>query len=884
MSNLNGTPSCPKCGGPMRLRSSKRGPFYGCLKYPACLGTVDAAGATYAGNPNPTPTPHSGAIRMRAKFGGTCRKCGAGFNTGDFILYENRAVVGCQACSPGEALALARPANGPAPIISNAKAWDGLIENEPEVALLTSVRQIVLPPSIEECCAIPLSSASPDENQQRVIDWRTGEALVAAAAGSGKSFTMLERMAGLVREGCPPERLVTLVYNKKAADDLKARTKDRLGMFLGERVHVATFHGWAYSMINEWWPNQFGRGRIVGVDGGPSSITLGLAAMRAAQIEDEMDVKDLVKLSELTREALIDVDAPEAIEKVQLLPTKPEADTARIIVQFCRAYQAEKAKQNAIDFADMLYVVNRVIDHGGARARMLAQRYTHVQVDEAQDINPARLRIATHLASGARSLVWCGDFRQTIYSFTGSRPDLLKSRLEAGATLLALPVNRRSTQHIVEAGNKVARDADWNVGGDCSPAEKNVSDAAEPVRIWWTETASDEADAVAAEVAARVEAGVPLATPGGVMNYACLARTNGQAADLELAFTMRKLPCRVIGSTGGVWASNTGRDFLAYLRAGELGSAGKDLARIANKPARYLKRHIAEQAGEAFDTLEALRGHHSNRGAVRLANDIEELRSLSWADRCKRALKFLISDLKERADDANDVTNPDEDKADSYFALSTIAEQMGSVAAIDAQIELMKKVSAKDPAVEICTMHKSKGAEWHTVFVCGAAKGLIPHQKSTDHEEERRLFYVALTRAQKVCIVSVGGATPSPFLRYISEDELPEVTAYANAKPVPPKVRRNGQEVRRVTLIDARDEHNVRVSSLEVDGQKERAAALLAGMAGLSIDDAAALNETFGPGWEDDLPTDQRDELLKTASRADVARFVEEFRASRGKE
>lgn len=1074
----------------MKLRTSARGPFWGCSKYPNCRGTVDASGANAAA----PPSFNNGPRRMSSRYAGRCSNCHSDYAVGDAILYENKQVVGCIACKPGEAR------YAPTKVAPGARvatfgdtaprtAWDGLIEDSPTDAVL--VPSLVLPPTVEQCAAIPLAHVAPDEHQMKVINWRMGEALVAAGAGSGKSFAMLERLAALVREGCPPERTVTLVYNRKAADELRHRAKVRMGFTLGDRLAIFTFHGWAYTLINEWWPGRFGRGRIIGVDDGPSGLTLAKYAMKEIGLSESMDVKDLVKLSELAREALINFDASDAVEKVCELPTEPTEETAQAIVRFSRAYQTEKAKVNAIDFADMLYMVNRVIDHEGSRARSLSSRYTHVQVDECfpgdtpillsdgttksikdivegteslptvlsydiatkrqivkrvvgvkktllqkrtvrivarrvaygadgqrlapltekvrfgyrylvctedhrlfkfdgtevrasnvrpgdrlhlessapqvqsfnhrvkhsmkgrkalrdgiesrdmrhtnnkgtplvrggngkgltvpqrallealgpdwqaefvvstnggrrlgglpthykidvahsgcrvaievdgeshrslvrkeaddrkdafliangwqvfrftnlhvvrnaaliasqmptacpveaevidveewpindyyvydlsvedthtyyangllvhncQDANAARLRVAVHLAKGARSLVMVGDFRQTIYGFSGARPDLLRSRLDTGATLLSLPINRRSTSQIVEAGNKIAEGRDWNIGGACSP--KAETPDAEPVRIWWTKNSGDEADQVVKEVTARIEAEVvlrrdvcctsctnalqsmyaqevsqqqanaaeshidvevvsltdvrrhedhstqPRCTRCGSeattevrltkrLNYgafACLVRTNAQAGDLEIAFTLRKVPCRIIGSKGGIWANGVGKDFLAYLRVanGEPinpdGKPDMDFAKVANKPSRFIKRAVVEDAITSGNIVEHLRSQHSGRVEPlrRLATDIEMLREGSWSEQCRDIKNYLLRDLKERSGQENESITPDEDRAEAIRALHDLAIEMGSVAAIDAQIQLMKKVSDKDPAVEICTAHR----------------------------------------------------------------------------------------------------------------------------------------------------------------------------------
>lgn len=253
-----------------------------------------------------------------------------------------------------------------------------------------------------------------------------------------------------------------------------------------------------------------------------------------------------------------------------------------------------------------------------------------------------------------------------------------------------------------------------------------------------------------------------MATEHGKANYAALVRTNAQAADLECSFHARGLPCRILGSEGGVWCTTPGRELLAYLRGAE-GHPHKDLVKVGNKPKRYLKRVIMESAiRQKAGFLDALSADRS-KGARQFADDLRWLGQMEWADRVKAARNFLLKDLQERGGGGS--TDPDDDKVATYCHLAEAATVLGSLEAIDAQIERMKKVKKQDPAVEISTMHRSKGAEWHTVFVCGAAVGLIPHQKARDIEEEKRLFYVAVTRGQAVVVVSVGGAEPSPFVR-----------------------------------------------------------------------------------------------------------------------
>lgn len=813
-------PSCPRCQSATRLRTGSRGPFFGCSKYPNCKGVVDAADAILSnagsGALNPSSSHNRGnnpGRLLNARFAGKCA-CGAAVAQGDSILYADKRVIGCSACNLGGSNSSSSPTVKPAASAPAVFTLDDTPEEAEQrsalaqalaaaaatpVADLGGERGVILPmngsgdssvltPSVLTVSDERRSQIAPcaftlDPHQLAVVGWRTGEALAAAGAGSGKSTVLIERIAELVRSGELPENILTLVYNRSAADGLKSRLQVRLGSDLGSRCSAFTFHGWAYAILRAWNPGdvRFRTERIVGLDDGPSKPRLAGKAMKAAGLSG--DWKTLCTASEQIREALIDLDSPKALELIaETRVAGGDEFVADTLHKFARAFQAIKADEKAIDFADMLYMVAREIADRTPRAMELAARYCHVQIDEAQDINPARLAIAAHLGSGAKSLVMVGDLRQSIYGFTGARPDLFKGRLDAGATLLTLPVNRRSTAAIVTCGNAIADGRDWNLGGACEPAPGR--EAGEPVSIWRTESPADEAAAVADEVLARVARGLPLAI-NGKSSYACLVRTNAQATSLEAAFLSRSVSVRVLGTQGGVWMTGPGREVLAYLRGAE-GIAHDDLARIANKGGRRIKRddierlvrQAKEKKGNVVSFLMAaqssFRPGTPDRQMTALARELSMLSRLNWTERTDAIRDMLVQDLAERAAEVSErvgkTESPDEDKEAAYKALCAAARTAGSVKAIEEQIAVMQRTGKDEPAVEISTIHKAKGQEWAVVFTCGCADGLLPHEKCEDEEEERRLFYVAVTRAKDVAILSVGSSdsdgnlNPSPFL------------------------------------------------------------------------------------------------------------------------
>lgn len=685
---------------------------------------------------------------MQSKFPGKCG-CGAAFNRGDEIRWEKGVgVIGCPSCGGAR-----RAAPSAAPVVDR----QSYVAKRKGSALVTAADVTGPQPLL----ILPPSTVTLDTFQQAVVDWKAGCALVAAGAGSGKTTTLIERIAALIGQGALPESILLLVYNRKAADDMKKKLSDRLGSGVAERVGAFTFHGWGQRLLRKW--GHPSADVVLGADDeSPSPYPLAQGVLRDMNVQGEVD--GYLAASNFIREALIDLAANDSIDRIaELRVAEGNLKLAKELRDFTVRYQQAKAQKGAIDFADMLAVIGNEIQRGTQRAQALTNLYAHVMVDEAQDANVARNVIAWHLGTGAKTLVVVGDLRQSIYGFTGARPDLFKGLLDKGATLLTMPVNRRSTAAIVAAGNAVAEGRDWNLGGACSP--KPDAEAGEPVQFWTCD--EGQGAQIAAEIQARVAAGLPLTDGEGRPNYACLVRTNAGGASLEAGLTARGLPVRVLGSHGGVWATTAGRHFYAYLAAAE-DRAVNGLAAIANRPLRYIKGEITKPlvvSCKDGGLVGALRATY-NRGALRLATDLERLAGMEWAERCEEVADFLITDLKERAAEAGEVAgkavHPDEDKEKAYEALASAAVAAGSLAAIDAQVAAMKKVKATDPAVEISTCHKAKGAEWTVVFATGMEEGVFPHAMAEDVEEERRLFYVAVTRAKKACIVTCA-ANPSEF-------------------------------------------------------------------------------------------------------------------------
>ncbi len=627
----------------------------------------------------------------------------------------------------------------------------------------------------------PVSIAPPDfslldEHQHRVATFTQGLGVVAAAAGSGKTHTVIQRTLYLLSLGEVPESICLLAYNKDAAETLRNRLAAHVPM-AAPRVNIFTFHAWCYAVLRYWYPGdaRYHYTRILGGAGGrhPIEIAQVVASRMRQKGEDEPNAWSLLANADRVAENMVRLDVQETEEHVaramgwlpdgmKLTPDLQESATR--LARFCRDWRAEKAKEAVIDFTDMLCAVAGWIRNAETAPHVawLTTLYRHVMVDEAQDINPARLIVASHLGRRAASLLYVGDLRQSLYSFVGAQPDLFLALARAeGATLLTLPVNRRSTGYIVDAANAVAEGHHWNLGG----ATQHLPDRGlgEPLQVVTQETPGEEAAFIAEDVSTRIRRGLPLDQDGG--NYRVIARTNAMLVDLEYAFVARGLPVRVLGSAGGVWGTTLGQHFLAYLEGVE-GHPVWGLVKVANQPKRFVRKDdvrdviqaaiASEQAGQGAELHMRLRAHAS-AAVKRFGADLEAAARRPWGSRCLAVARWLGVDKDDSMESG------DKDRADALRAILSHAQTLGSLKGIQDYRESLARAE-RLPAVLLSTIHAAKGQEARVVYVAGVRVGKLPHSKCESLDEERRVLYVAISRAQHACIVTTGGK-PSTFLR-----------------------------------------------------------------------------------------------------------------------
>ncbi len=618
---------------------------------------------------------------------------------------------------------------------------------------------------------IARESESLNPEQRIAVEHVEGPILVLAGAGSGKTRVLTVRIARLVAEhGVPADRILAVTFTNKAAGEMR----DRVHRFLGREprgMWMGTFHSIGARLLRR-------HAEVLGWD---STFTIFDADESLREIKRIMDAEALDPKRwkpQALRSAISDA-------KNQLVT--PEAFVARhadgfdfflrTVARVYPRYQASLAEQNAFDFDDLLVKpVELFQGHPGVLERY-QERFAFVLVDEYQDTNHAQFRLLELLAARHRNIMVVGDDDQSIYGWRGAdiRNILGFEETYGGARVVRLERNYRSTGNILAAANAVIR-------RNLQRKDKTLrTDREAGERLVLVETADerDEASWILEEIETRRadDASVPY------RDFAILYRTNAQSRALEDAFRRRGVPYQIVGGVR-FYERREIQDVLAYLR---LISNPRDAAafqRIVNVPKRGIgatsqQRFLgwAAEAGlsplEAVDRLAEVPGLPKTAGKA-LGDFGTLIRRFSI-----RATQVSVGTLLEELLDELDflaqlrAEGPEgDDRAENVKELvagaldfdAELEEEWGEEAPPDTfteldlflqRVALVTDLDRTDPdadAVTFMTLHNAKGLEFPTVFLAGLEDGLFPLGRAYDDpaelEEERRLFYVGITRAE----------------------------------------------------------------------------------------------------------------------------------------
>jgi len=609
-----------------------------------------------------------------------------------------------------------------------------------------------------------------NDEQRRAVEHFQGPALVLAGAGSGKTRTVVHRIAYLLQEhGVLPQQVLAVTFTNKAAGELRERVEELIGA-PGRDLWVSTFHSACL--------------RVLRADGEAVGLKRGFA------IYDDGDQLDLLKdilgsvqgLAETNPRALRAVIdraksnlwGPEVFAAEAQRAWGPVVSGVRLelIDEVFARYQARLRAANAVDFNDILGRTVELFETHPEVLEKFQQRAVFIHVDEYQDTNAAQYRLTSLLASTYDNLMVVGDPDQSIYAFRGAdvRNILDFQSDHPGAEVYRLELNYRSVGSVLKVANAII----GHNQGRIEKSLKPVKGDGEQVRLYRAADHRAEAEFVARTVERlRAERDLPFEA------FAVLYRTNSQSRALEEALRRAAIPARIVGGVG-FYERREVKDVLAYARAALNPDDDVAWRRVINRPKRGIgatseERLVAWAArrGEPFSAAcraaeEVLAG---TPGAKRVTEFVELMGDLAAAaDELPAAnfLKFVYDASGYEAALKAEATHEAEGRLENLAELlSAITEwqdeQGGSIADFLDEAALLgsnddRAVEAVngervDDAVTLMTLHNAKGLEFPVVFLVGMEEGLLPHRSSTasllDIEEERRLLYVGVTRAQE---------------------------------------------------------------------------------------------------------------------------------------
>ncbi len=635
-----------------------------------------------------------------------------------------------------------------------------------------------------------------------------GPLLIVAGAGAGKTKTITHRIVNLIKNGVAPEKILAVTFTNKAAKEMRERIMSAMGaenllewglsQAGGPRgsaprargdsdrtregfsaPFVSTFHSLGVYIIKE-------NARLLGLT-------------KYFTILDEGDTTTLIK--NILKDLGIDPKMydPRKIkniisrEKGKFVHLTDYAEQengtlGKIVAQVWNLYEKQKTKENSLDFDDLLLKATKLLKENEEIRKIYQEKWEYIHVDEYQDTNEVQYLMSKLLSEKNRNICVVGDADQNIYSWRGAN---LKNILSfekdyPNAKIILLEQNYRSTQNILEAANEIIKKNKYRP--DKNLFTKNKT--GEKIGLYEALDETDEAEFVATKVLEIMDKG------SAFSEIAVLYRANFQSRALEEAMLRYNIPYQVLGVK--FFERKEIKDTLAYLRAALNPDSLSDIKRIINFPTRGIgKVTLAKIFANDKENL-------PTKVKIKVNNfyeTLEEIRREIKILKTSEVIKFVVKKSGIEQELASG-TEEDRERLENIKELATLAlkyDNLTEGAGVEKLLEDASLASDQDSliergtkkelvnAVKLMTVHASKGLEFKGVFITGLEDGLFPHERQNevegqDMEEERRLFYVALTRAKEKLFLSFANFrtifgsrqinTPSEFISDIPADLL----------------------------------------------------------------------------------------------------------------
>ena len=614
-----------------------------------------------------------------------------------------------------------------------------------------------------------------NDAQRRAVLAKDGPISVLAGAGSGKTRVLATRVYHLVREGVPADQILAVTFTNKAAREMRGRVRAMLGDD-STTPFIATFHGLGRELL-ESYGSAIGIPRFFSVYDRDDSEKVISVALKALDVSTK-ELSPRAVLGRISRAKGEGMRAQEFYER-----HGRSGFGGRIVAECWLRYEKALKAEKALDFDDLIAEPVRLLEEHSDIRTLAQNRWQYLHIDEYQDTNELQERLAGILAEKHNNIFVVGDGDQAIYGWRGAKMENILNfdKKYPTAQTIILERNYRSTKNLVEAANAII-EKNKNRKEKRSTTEQG---AGEPIILHLAGNAEAEARWIALKIRELMGQGIP---PEGI---AILFRTNFQSRALEEGLLRAGVPYKLLGTR--FFGRKEVKDALAWMRLAMDPSREADKMRAAATPSRGIG---AVTLGKLAAGQRALLRAGELAKVEQFERIISELASAALSFAPSEFVKLVIEKSGMRRVFVDEGTEEDRERFENIEELASVATRHDNlpgqegIALFLAEAALASDQDELDQGektgVTLMTVHAAKGLEFDTVFVSGMEEGLFPHQgiggEKRDEEEERRLFYVAVTRAKTRLFLTLASvrkiygtdtyAEPSSFLTDIDPSLL----------------------------------------------------------------------------------------------------------------
>lgn len=644
--------------------------------------------------------------------------------------------------------------------------------------------------------------------QQEAVLYCDGPSLIVAGAGSGKTRVLTYKIAYLIQSGTPPERIMALTFTNKAAKEMKERIGAMVGFDVAEKIKMGTFHSiFAKILQREAFALEMTSNFTIYDETDSKNLIADIIKEYKLETDSYKPSKIKAKISKAKNELI----EPDIYMSNTMIRENDEKDRMKYCGEIYKLYQDRLKVSNAMDFDDLLLNTFKLFRDNPSTRERYQEALDWVLVDEFQDTNIAQMKVLMQLCRRKQNLVVVGDDAQSIYSFRGANINniLMFSNVFQNARTFKLEQNYRSTQTIVAGANSL-------IHHNIAQIDKNVfskGDKGDKIYYvpFYTDRNEGEYIAQSCNEVHRVE-------QCQWSDITVLYRSNALSRCIEEAMLQYKIPYRIHGGISFFQRADV-KNMLGYLKLIANPNDDQAYKRIANWPKRGIGNKTIERISEI-----ACKYHVP---MLYVATEPDYF-GLVTTDKTKAKLKEfgqIINSIEMFAAEHNAlevfdkvmdsfhldeyIINLDEDSKTDMIVSELISsiesfvevrkeenrlEEAGVVNYLQDVALLAEEVEEENKdSVNLMTIHASKGLEYNTIYIVGCEEGIFPSKKSSQSpqelEEERRLMYVAITRAEKHCFITNAKRRwlygeeqknePSRFISDIDDEFIEEVDAYA---------------------------------------------------------------------------------------------------------